>query len=195
MAVDKPPLLLTTPRLHLALLSPEAAERVLAYYEANKDHLGPVSPERPATYFTLAFWRTRLAQDEEDWRSEVGVKLFLLPREQPLAQAPVVGSVSLTNIRRGPLQSAELGFGLDRRYVGRGLMTEALEVVCEYAFNTLGLHRLEACHLPENRRSAAVLARAGFTVEGYARELVLIEGRWRDHVVTARVAPAQPERS
>lgn len=195
MAADKPPLLLTTPRLHLALLSPEAAERVLAYYEANKGHLGPVSPERPATYFTLAFWRTRLAQDEEDWRSEVGLKLFLLPREQPLAQAPVVGSVSLTNLRRGPLQSAELGFGLDQGYEGKGLMTEALEAVCEYAFGTLGLHRLQAYHLPENRRSAAVLARVGFTVEGYARELVLIEGRWRDHVVTARVAPAQPERS
>lgn len=195
MAADKLPLLLTTPRLHLALLSPEAAERVLAYYEANREHLDPVSPERPATFFTLAFWRTRLAQDEEDWRGDVGVKLFLLPREEPLALAPVVGSVSLTNIRRGPLQSAEVGFGLDRGCEGRGLMTEALEAVCEYAFHTLGLHRLEACHLPENRRSAAVLARVGFKVEGYARELVLIEGRWRDHVVTARVAPAQPERS
>ncbi|MGZ3460891.1 MAG: hypothetical protein ACXU86_20580, partial [Archangium sp.] len=47
MPSDPPPVLLTTARLNLALLPPDAAARVLAYHEANREHLGPVSPARP----------------------------------------------------------------------------------------------------------------------------------------------------
>ena len=158
-------------------------------HEAHRAHLGPVSPARPDNFFTTTWWRSRLAQDGEDWRRGVALRLFMLPRAQPWASAPVVGSVSLTDIRRGPLQCGELGFGLDSRYQHQGLMTEAVRALCDYAFGSLGLHRLQANHLPENQRSAAVLHRLGFVVEGLARELVLIDGRWRDHVVTALCAP------
>lgn len=180
---------LTTRRLQLALLPPDAAARPLAYAEANRAHLAPFSPTFPPTYFTLEYWRTRLAQDREDFRRGTSARLWLLPRDEPFSLAPVFGTVSLVHIRRGPLQSADLGYALDARQQGKGLMHEALEAVCAWAFGPLGLHRLQANHLPENRRSAAVLRRLGFSVEGYAREFLLIDGAWRDHVLTARVAP------
>ncbi|QSQ21041.1 GNAT family N-acetyltransferase [Pyxidicoccus parkwayensis] len=181
--------LLTTERLHLALLPPDAAWRVLAYHEANREHFGPVSPARPANFFSVTYWRTRLAQDREDFRHDLSLRLLLLPRSEPLATAPIVGSISLTHIRRGPLQAADLGYALDRQHEGRGLMTEGLRAVCDYAFGTMSLHRLQANHLPENLKSAAVLRRLGFVVEGYARDFLLIDGRWRDHVLTSLVAP------
>jgi ribosomal-protein-alanine N-acetyltransferase len=87
------------------------------------------------------------------------------------------------------LQAADLGYGLDARHQGQGLMTEALRTACDYAFSAMGLHRIQANHLPENLKSAAVLRRLGFVVEGYARDYLLINGRWRDHVLTALVAP------
>ncbi|MBM7112091.1 GNAT family N-acetyltransferase [Archangium primigenium] len=186
--------LLITPRLHLALLPPDAAARVLTYHTANRDHLGPVSPSRPDNFFTVTWWRSRLAQDAEDWRRGTALRLFLLPRECPPVSSPVVGSVSLSDIRRGALQNAELGFGLDAHHQGLGLMSEAVHAVCDYAFGPLGLHRLQANHLPDNHRSASVLRRTGFTVEGLARQSVLIDGRWRDHVLTARLAPSALER-
>jgi ribosomal-protein-alanine N-acetyltransferase len=189
MASDSAPVLLTTERLHLAMLPPDAAGRVLAYHQVNEEHLGPVSPARPPTFFTLMYWRTRLAQDREDLRNDTALRLYLLPREQPVTSAPVIGTVSFTNIRRGPLQAAELGYGLDFRYEGKGLMTEALRAACTHAFEALGLHRIQASHLPENLRSAAVLRRLGFVVEGYARDYLLINGHWRDHVLTGLVAP------
>jgi len=184
---------LTTPRLLLTLLPPDAAARVLAYHLANREHLGPVSPARPDNFFTVPWWRSRLAQDAEDWRRGLALRLFLLSREAPPTSSPVLGSVSLNDIRRGPLQCAELGFGLDARHQGLGLMSEAVSAVCDHAFGAMGLHRLMANHLPDNHRSAAVLRRVGFQVEGLARQSVLIEGRWRDHVLTARVAPTPPE--
>jgi ribosomal-protein-alanine N-acetyltransferase len=189
MPTDTPPVLLTTERLRLALLPPDAAARVLAYQEANLEHLAPFSPTRPAHSLTVAFWRSRLAQDREDYRHDVGLRLYLLPREGPFSSVPVLGTVSFTNIRRGPLQAAELGYGLDAHHQGQGLMTEALRTACAYAFSAMGLHRIQANHLPENLRSAAVLRRLGFAVEGYARDYLLINGRWRDHVLTALLAP------
>jgi ribosomal-protein-alanine N-acetyltransferase len=138
------------------------------------------------------YWRTRLAQDREDFRHDMGLRLFLLPRDQPLTTAPVIGTVSFTHIRRGPMQACELGYGLDFRYQGKGLMTEGLRVACGYAFSAMGLHRIQASHLPENLRSAAVLRRLGFAVEGYARDYLMINGRWRDHILTSLVAPREP---
>lgn len=192
MASDISPLL-TTERLHLALLPPDAAWRVLAYHEANREHFDPVSPDRPANFFSVTYWRTRLAQDREDFRHDLSLRLFLLPRDQPLGLAPIIGNISLTNIRRGPLQAADLGYGLDHRYEGKGLMTEALRAVCDHAFGPMYLHRLQANHLPDNLKSAAVLKRLGFVVEGYARGFLLIDGKWRDHVLTALVAPGDEE--
>jgi [ribosomal protein S5]-alanine N-acetyltransferase len=194
MRPDLPQLFLTTPRLQLALLPPDSAARVLAYHVANRDHLGPVSPARPDNFFTVTWWRSRLAQDAEDWRRGMALRLFLLPREASALIAPVVGSISLTDIRRGPLQCGELGFGLDHKHQGLGLMTEAVRGVCDHAFGALGLHRVQANHLPDNHRSASVLRRVGFEQEGVARESVLIEGRWRDHVLTALLAPRLFER-
>ncbi|HZI13413.1 MAG TPA: 30S ribosomal protein S5 alanine N-acetyltransferase, partial [Myxococcus sp.] len=74
MPSDTPPVLLTTPRLNLALLPPDAAARVLAYHLANHEHLGPVSPARPDNFFTVTWWRSRLAQDAEDWRRGLALR-------------------------------------------------------------------------------------------------------------------------
>jgi [ribosomal protein S5]-alanine N-acetyltransferase len=189
---EKSPVLLTTERLRLMLLPPDAADRVLAYHTANKDHLGPVSPDRPTTFFTHAYWRTRLAQDREDFRYDVSLRVFILLRDQPIALSPVIGNATLAHIRRGPLQAADLGYGLDHRHEGKGLMTEALRAFCDFAFSAMGLHRLQANHLPENLRSAGVLRRLGFVPEGYARDFLLINGHWRDHILNSLVAPGSP---
>lgn len=192
MRADELAFHLTTERLLLVLPPPDFAERVLAYFDENRSHLEPVSPASPSTFYTVVYWRTRLAQEREDARLDRGLRLYLLPRHAPLSQAPVIGTASLTQIRRGPLQACELGYGLAAREQGKGLMTEALRAVCAHAFGPMGLHRIQANHLPENLRSAAVLRRLGFVVEGYARDYIVIGGRWRDHVLTALVAPGPP---
>jgi ribosomal-protein-alanine N-acetyltransferase len=66
-------------------------------------------------------------------------------------------------------------------------MLEAVRGAVAYAFGSLGLHRVTANYMPRNRRSGSVLRRAGFVVEGYARDYLLINGRWEDHMLTAIV--------
>ena len=83
-----------------------------------------------------------------------------------------------------------LGYAIDQAHEGRGLMREALEATIEHAFTVLRLHRIQANYVPENERSGRLLERLGFRREGLAKDYLFIDGRWRDHVLTARLNPA-----
>ncbi len=67
-------------------------------------------------------------------------------------------------------------------------MTDALKGIVAYAFDELGLHRLEAACLPTNIPSQRLLRRTGFTEEGFARAYLKINGRWEDHLLFAMVS-------
>ncbi len=68
-------------------------------------------------------------------------------------------------------------------------MTEIVERSVDYLFSELNLHRIAACYIPENIASARVLEKCGFEQEGYARSYLNIAGRWRDHILTAKINP------
>ena len=99
----------------------------------------------------------------------------------------VVGTVTLFAIewenRRG-----EVGFALGRAAWGRGLMREALAALFDFAFDTLGFHRLEADVDPRNERSLAVLERHGFRREGLLRERHIVAGEIQDSVMLGLLA-------
>ena len=68
-------------------------------------------------------------------------------------------------------------------------MREALVRVISYAFDDIGLHRVKAAYLPSNERSGRLLRGLGFVVEGYARDYLLIEGRWQDQILVGLTNP------
>jgi ribosomal-protein-alanine N-acetyltransferase len=102
----------------------------------------------------------------------------------------VIGNLSLTQITRGPAHHCVMGYSLAEGLQGKGYMLEAVRGAVGYAFGELGLHRIAAGYMPHNRRSATVLRRAGFTVEGYARDYLRIDGQWEDHILTGIVNPS-----
>ncbi len=93
-----------------------------------------------------------------------------------------VGEVSLGSVQRGPFQSANVGYWIDEAHAGKGYMPEAVAVVLRYAFEQLGLHRVEAAIVPRNTRSRRVTEKLGMRDEGTSERFLQIRGAWEDHV-------------
>jgi ribosomal-protein-alanine N-acetyltransferase len=178
---------LTTARLVLTLPPPEAAKRFVAFVRDNRDHFAPWDPPPDPEVNGEAYWSRRLLENRADFDRGASCRLALFLREAP--EGDVVGTASLTNVLRGPLQSAALGYKIAKPHEGKGLMREALEAVIRFGFDELCLHRICANYQPTNERSGALLRRLGFVVEGYARDYLYVGGAWKDHVLTALVNP------
>ncbi len=174
---------LATGRLVLEVLEPEEAPRVVRFFARNEAHLAPWEPPRSAGFLTDDFWRERLARNRLEAMNDQSLRFFLVEG------AEVVGTLNLTNFMRGPFQACFLGYSIDRDHEGRGFMSEALRAAVGHVWKELRLHRIMANHLPENVRSARLLRKLGFVVEGYARDYLYIAGAWRDHVLTALTNP------
>jgi ribosomal-protein-alanine N-acetyltransferase len=93
----------------------------------------------------------------------------------------LAGFVEITQIVRGSLCSAYLGYYAFAPHAGRGFMKGGLRHVVRLAFTKLGLHRLEANIQPENIASIRLVQACGFAKEGYSPRYLKIAGRWRDH--------------
>lgn len=97
------------------------------------------------------------------------------------ADGQIVGFFNLSQITRGSLQSAYLGYAAVAIYARQGYMREGLELVLRAAFVDLRLHRLEANIQPGNVASLALVRGAGFRREGFSPRYLKIGGHWRDH--------------
>lgn len=104
------------------------------------------------------------------------------------------GQVSVNNIVRGSAQFASVGYWLDRRYAGRGVMPLAVAMVIDHCFFTAHLHRIEVAIRPENSNSLRVMEKLGLQEYGYAPRFLHIDGEWRDHRLYAVTVEECPTR-
>ncbi len=183
----KPVPVLRTDRLLLTLPTIGAAEEHLLFTKENARHLSPWEPPAPEGYHTLRFWRERLARNLREFERGVSVRFAIYWRRDP--KSPLLGNCNFTNLVSGAFHCATLGYRLDHRVQGQGVMTEALRAATQYMFREQGFHRIQANYRPTNERSGAVLRRLGFVVEGYARDYLYIDDAWRDHVLTSLTNP------
>ena len=94
----------------------------------------------------------------------------------------LVGQITLGNIVRRAFCSAYVGYWVDQRVAGRGIIPTALALVVDHAFQAGGLHRIEVNIRPENQASRRVVEKLGFREEAYHARYLHIDGAWRDHV-------------
>lgn len=177
---------LATERLMLRQAAESDVRALVDFFERNRDHLVQWEPPRPPDFYTEEFWRRQVALHRRVGESGTALMLFLFEKGAP---DRIVGQISMTGVMRGPAQTAFLGYALDAEAEGKGYMHEALRAAIDHAFTVLNLHRLMANFQPTNVRSNRVLRRLGFTVEGYARDYLYVDGAWRDHVLTSLTNP------
>lgn len=94
----------------------------------------------------------------------------------------VVGEINLNNVIRGAMQSCTVGYWIDQRHAGRGYTAEGVVLVMQFAFEQLGLHRVEICIVPRNIRSRRIMEKLEIREEGLAERYLEINGVWEDHL-------------
>ena len=171
-----------TDRLILSLPRTDMAAAMLDFVVRNRAHLAPWSPPEPAGVHTIDHWQDIVAKSAAAFAGGNAVRFWIAPKNKP---EKAIGSISYSQISRGPFCACVLGYQIDREHEGRGLMREALRASNHYMFTQQKLHRIGANYRPENVRSGRLLAKLGFRIEGYAKEYLFIDGAWRDHVLTS----------
>jgi len=99
-----------------------------------------------------------------------------------------VGAVGLLPQQDVNRHSSEIGYWLGEAYWNRGITTEAVRAVTDYAFRTLRMHRVYAEIFEWNRASMRVLEKAGYQMEGRLRRHAVKDGKLIDQIVYAAVS-------
>ena len=149
------------------------------YYRMNREFLQPFSPAFEAGMFSERDWEASLPTIQQHFAAGTAARFCLFKGDE------MIGVANLTQITRSPSYAAVLGYTLAERHQGQGLMKEALVEILRFAFERRNLHRIRAEYMPRNERSGGLLRSLGFQVEGYARDHLMINGKWEDHILAA----------
>jgi ribosomal-protein-alanine N-acetyltransferase len=164
-------------RASIRLLGPDDTQEYVEMLVRNREFLQPYDPERPERYWTVDEQRAQLEQVVCDADDGTAFAFGIYDGED----GALAGRVALANIVRKAWQNATLGYWVDVVRNGRGLATEAARLALRFAFETAGLHRVQAGVMPRNIRSIRVIEKAGLRYEGLAERYLLINGAWEDH--------------
>ena len=103
--------------------------------------------------------------------------------------ARFIGQITLGGLIFGAYRGGHIGYWIDQRFSGQGLMSRAVRLLTEFAFEVLQLHRIEINMRPENEPSQKVAQNAGYSLEGSRKNYLHIDGAWRDHLSFVRENP------
>jgi ribosomal-protein-alanine N-acetyltransferase len=174
--------LITSDRLLLKVATPKDIPQILTYFTENRTHLTPFYPLWGDEFFTEEYWEYQVESNFLEFINDHSLKLFIHLRNQP---TPIIGTINFSNFIRGSAHFCYVGYSLALVAQNQGYMTEALEVAVQYVFQELNFHRIMANYMPHNRRSGNILKKLGFVIEGYARDYLMINGKWEDHILTS----------
>ncbi|WP_437306723.1 GNAT family N-acetyltransferase [Sorangium sp. So ce388] len=174
MASFDPFPVLMTPRLRLRALEPGDAERVFRIQsDPEVVRYAGRGPDR-----SLADSEQRIAVVIAGVRENTSIRWGITLAES----GELIGSGGFWRWNK-PHRWAEIGYELLPAHWNRGIMTEALRAILRFGFESMDLHRVEAQLDPENRASARVVERLGFTREGQHRQNWYYDGRYTDTAV------------
>ena len=151
--------------------TPEATDEE-AFQSAMQDSIGLHHPwvSAPKDHAGWLRYMNRLDRNNEDG--------FLIKR---IHDGAICGVINLYIITYEALCSAYVSYYGVVGHIESGYMKEGMLQVIRYAFEELGLHRLEANIQPGNLSSIGLARSTGFEYEGYSPRYLRIKGKWCDH--------------
>ncbi len=98
----------------------------------------------------------------------------------------IVGRIGFVHLSKSN-NHGEIGYWLDKRASGHGIMTNAFKMIEENAFTKWGFNRIELKIDPENKKSLGVAQRMGFVQEGVLRGEHFIGDQYKDSVIFSKL--------
>jgi [ribosomal protein S5]-alanine N-acetyltransferase len=171
--------------VYIRALNTDDAIDSLRLQTDNRDFFEQFSMTRDQDFYTIEGQINMVKKHHENREKDQGYSFGIFKNDDHT----LIGTISLFHVIRGSLESAIIGYFLDKQHNGMGYMTEAVQLLSEHAFHDLKLHRIEAGVRPHNMASIRVLEKAGFHKEGVAQKNAKINGKWEDHQVLALINP------
>jgi [ribosomal protein S5]-alanine N-acetyltransferase len=158
------------------------------FAEDDLDDCMAVVGDPDVTYFLSFASRTRdqhaevLANDLRRAQSDPRPDYYLAIADRDTDQLIGFVRIALDAHQRG-----ELGYALRKDRWGQGTTTEACQLMLDFGFKALELHRIQAACGPDNQASQKILEKLGFTYEGRMRDHVFTNGARRDSLLYSKL--------
>lgn len=172
-------MVITGERCFIRMFTPADAEQLAQFLLRNREAWSTFEPIHKPYYYTTEAQRKKIIEGNYLAQKQREFTFGVFIEEQ------LIGHIALYAIKRLPYKSGFVGYAIDAKYEGQGIMTEAIQLVQRFAFERLSLHRLEAYVAPANISSQRVLQKTGFVEEGLLRQLLWLNGKWEDHYLYA----------
>lgn len=181
---------LETNRLTLRKITLSDAQDFFHYYSDRQvtkhlDWFGPASEEQAKEVITA--WN-----DSYEKKTVIPWGIALKSNNKLIGTIPYIPLRGTLEWK--PLFPTAVGFELSREYWHKGIMSEALQAVISFGFNTLGSHRIQAEVFPENIASLNLLKKSGFQIEGTLKKYLYHEETkvFNDVILLALLKDAPP---
>lgn len=168
----------------ITVRTPQAGDEahLVKFSENNVEHFQPTGLIVLPDDLTIEKWQKYITTAQQELDELKAVRFLIFHKDN---NAVPIGKINYSQIFKGLFQACYLGYGIDKDFEGKGIMTRALRLTNNYMFEKVNLHRIMANYLPDNLASARLLAKLGFVIEGTAKDYLMVKGVWRDHVLTS----------
>ena len=137
---------------------------------------------------TLANVQEYIASQPQTWNDDTAYNFAILESNSN----KIVGGCGLTQINQRH-RYCNLYYWVRSSVTGRGYATRAVVLMARFAFESLGMQRMEIVIEPENLASLRVAEKAGAISEGYLRSRLFVRGESRDAVMFSLVPEDLPK--
>lgn len=180
------PIRLSTEQLELRPLRRRDRFRWFDLRERNKQWLKPWEATSPVPEPPHFSYNSMIATFNREARARRSFTFGLF------YSGRLAGQITIAGVAFGAARSGHIGYWIDERLAGRGVMTRAVALATDFCLNELELHRIEINIRPENARSRRVAEKCGYREEGLRRNYLHIDGDWRDHVCYVMLSEDAP---
>lgn len=172
--------LLEGPRVRLRALEPEDLS-IMYTIENDTTTWDVCNLNVPYSYHVL---KQYITDTQYDLYADKQLRLMIVR----LSDGAVIGAIDLSNFE--PFHSrAEVGIVILETYRGEGYATEALRLLCEYAFDFLNMNQLCAHVSMQNSRSMQLFQSCGFVQCGLLKQWWKVQGDYQDVLIMQQLRP------